>query len=453
VSRTRSRRRSWACLVALVGASPAQADEGPSFSLDQLLQRAWEHNTEIAVARTKVDGARAQLAEARAAYILPRLRLESYGGLVPDAEGDIFNPPSDTSGVRPLGPFVRAELEFAQPLYTFGQLSHLRSAAAAGVDAERAALAGSRQDVALEVKELYYGLLLAEDLTGLSERLQQELETWEGEIDPYDPAVPLNAPYKLQLALLELANRSQELTDTRRLARAALAWKVGLAEDAPFTLAEDRLSEVRAEVPSVDSLWQMALVHRPDWQRLRAGIAARSAQEEAARRAYYPQIFLAGGVRYAAAPGRTDQRNPFVKDDYNLFNGAVVLGLRQSFEWGLLGADVDRARAQRRQLEAQRSSAGQGIRLEIERALGNYRRAVDNRERAREGRNLVREWVGIARDEYELDTSQIKELVSAFEALAASEEAWYRSLYAANVALAELERVVGTSLRAEGETE
>jgi outer membrane protein TolC len=263
----------------------------------------------------------------------------------------------------------------------------------------------------------------------------------------------LNAPYKLQLALLELANRSQELTDTRRLARAALAWKVGLAEDAPFTLAEDRLSEVRAEVPSVDSLWQMALVHRPDWQRLRAGIAARSAQEEAARRAYYPQIFLAGGVRYAAAPGRTDQRNPFVKDDYNLFNGAVVLGLRQSFEWGLLGADVDRARAQRRQLEAQRSSAGQGIRLEIEQALGDYRRAVDNRERAREGRNLVREWVGIARDEYELDTSQIKELVSAFEALAASEEAWYRSLYAANVALAELERVVGTSLRAEGETE
>ena len=130
----------------------ATADDAPIFTLSQLLERAWEHNTDVAVARWRVDGARAQLRQARAAYVLPRLRLESLGGLTPDAEGDIFNPPSDTSGVRPLGPFLRAELEFIQPLYTFGQLSNLRAAADAGVDVERAGLEASRQDVAREVK-------------------------------------------------------------------------------------------------------------------------------------------------------------------------------------------------------------------------------------------------------------------------------------------------------------
>jgi outer membrane protein TolC len=210
---------------------------------------------------------------------------------------------------------------------------------------------------------------------------------------------------------------------------------------------------VKADVPSVDALQEAAILHRPDWQQLRAGIAARSAQERAARSAYYPQVFLAGGVRYAAAPGRTDQHNPFVKDDYNLFNGAIVLGLRQSFELGMLGAEVDRARSKRLQLEARRQSARQGIHLEIEVAHSAFRRAEHELDSALEARNLVREWVQLAQEEFDLDRSQIKELVSAFEALAATEEAYYRSIFDVNIALAELERVVGINLRVAGETQ
>ena len=438
-------------IVTIPTVAIAAAADAPIFTLDQLLERAQVHNTDVAVARWRVDGARAKLKQARAAYVLPRLRLESYGGLTPDAEGDIFNPPSDTSGLRPLGPFLRAELAFIQPLYTFGRLSNLHAAADAGVDVERAGLEASRQDVAREVKELYYGVLWAQDLSGLAGRLREELEKWESEVSDTDPDIPLSAPYKLRLALIELVDREREIDDKLALARAALAWKVGLDDRAPYSLAEGWLSAVNAHVPSVDSLQEAALLHRPDWQQLRAGIAARGAQEQAARSAYYPQVFLAGGVRYAAAPGRTDQHNPFVKDEYNLFNGAIVLGLRQSFEWGMLGAEVDRARSRRLQLEARRQSARQGIHLEIEAAHRQFRRAEHKLDGALEARNLVREWVQIARDEFELDPSQIKELVSAFEALAASEEAYYRSLFDVNIALAELERVVGITLRIAGE--
>lgn len=431
------------CLFIAVTASA----ETPVFSLSQLLERAFELNTDVAVAASRVAGANAQLQEARAAYILPRLRLESFGGLVPDAKGDIFHPPSDTSGVRPLGPFVRAELQFIQPLYTFGQLSNLRAAASAGVDVERAALSGTRQDVGRQVKELYYGVLLAQDLSGLARRLRKELEKWESQVSFDDPDVPLSAPYKLKLALMTLTNREREIADGLTLARAALAWKIGLDEDAPYSLDEGWLTPVEAAVPEVDALDEMALSHRADWQQLRAGIAARSAQEAAARSAYYPQVFLAGGVRFASAPGRTDQHNPFVKDDYNLFNGAVAVGLRQSFEWGMLSAKLDRARSQLLQLESQWRSGRQGIHLEIESAHGTFRRAEKELETSLEARNLVREWVQLARDEFDLDPSQVKELVSAFDALAESEEAYYRSIFDYNVALAELERVVGVTLR------
>ena len=441
-------------LPFFLGAISAAADPmgAPApFSLEQLLERAWEHNTDVAVARWRVDGARAQLKEARAAYVLPRLRLESFGGLIPDAKGDIFNPPGDTSGVRPLGPFVQAEFQFIQPLYTFGQLANLNVAASAGVDVERAELAESRLQVAAQVKELYYGVLLAQDLSDLAGRLRGELEKWESQVSFDDPDIPLSAPYKLRLALIELGNREREVVDALTLARAALAWKVGLDEKAPYTLVESWLAPVNADVPSIDALLESAIAHRPDWQKLLAGIAARSAQEQAARSAYYPQIFLVGGLRYANAPGRTDQHNPFVKDEYNLFSGAVAIGLRQSFEWGMLGAQVDRARSKRLQLEARRQTAMQAIRLEIEAAHGEFQRSQQKIEGALEARNLVREWVQIAREDFDLDPSQIKELVSAFEALAGSEETYYRTIFDHNIALAHLEQVVGVSLADTGE--
>jgi outer membrane protein TolC len=62
---------------------------------------------------------------------------------------------------------------------------------------------------------------------------------------------------------------------------------------------------------------------------------------------------------------------------------------------------------------------------------------------ALKARNLTREWLQLAQDEYELEPGSVKELVSAFTALAASEESYYRALHRDHLALAELERAIG----------
>ena len=95
---------------------------------------------EVAAARWKVAASTADLRRATSARFLPRLRLDIESGLVPEAKGDIFNPPSDTSGVRPLGPFGRTELEFIQPIYPFSRGRQIKSAAENGVGVEEADL-------------------------------------------------------------------------------------------------------------------------------------------------------------------------------------------------------------------------------------------------------------------------------------------------------------------------
>ena len=63
----------------------------------------------------------------------------------------------------------------------------------------------------------------------------------------------------------------------------------------------------------------------------------------------------------------------------------------------------------------------------------------------REGRRVTREWLRTAKDEYELDPEQIKELVSAFEAFAQTEESYYQAMYKFNLTIARLEQTVGVT--------
>jgi len=302
----------WALFpLSLLGSSALFADEETHrYSLRELIDRAMAHNAEIAEGTWKVRGESARLRQANALRFLPRLRLESESGLVPEAKGDVLHPPSDSTGYRPLGPFSRTRLEFVQPLYTFGQISNLRRAAEGGLKAEKAALEETRLEIAFAVKELFYGVLLAQDLHALVERLSDTVD--EELSDLPDDALSLSDSYKLKLALLELEAQRGEAARQLELARAALAWHTGLPADPPLQLETQWLAPVEATVPPLDQLGNTAITRRPDWRRLQAGLAARKAQIDAARSAYYPQIFLAGGIRYAVTPGRTDQHTPFV---------------------------------------------------------------------------------------------------------------------------------------------
>ena len=424
------------------------------YRLQTLIERAYENDAELAGSEWRVKGAVARQRQARAGSLLPRLRLHSIAGLVPDAKGDVFNPPSDTTGIRGLGPFNQSELEFVQPLYTFGQLSSLRRAAKAGVDVERAALADKRLQAAFDVGQLYYGILLFRDLSDLVQRLTGELEDKQDEIERKQDEIvlPLSGPFKLRLALLDLEKQRAQVAERSRLTIAALALKTGLPEDSPFELAEERLLPLATVVPALEHLQNLAQ-QRPDWRMLSSGILARKALRDAAKSAYYPQIFLAGGLRYAVAPNRTDQHNPFVKDEFNLFSGGVFLGLRQSFEWDMLGAGLDKARAELFELKSIEAMAARGIRLDIRRAYGKYEEAAIGMASAEEARHLSRQWLRLARDEYEFDPGQIKELISAFESFAKTEEEYHQSIFDYNVSLARLERVVGGPLVALKEEE
>lgn len=438
MKRSRSSALLWLC-GWVVGAWAAEPQ--PPYTLEELTELALRHTLEAGEGSWKVAGAQARLHQVEAARFLPRLRLESTSGLVPAAEGDIFNPPQDTAGLRDLGPFTQAELEFMQPLYVAGA-AHLWRAAQQGVAVEEAGLQGQRLDLGLEVAELYYGLLLARELGELAADLRKKIEEKRAEIED-NPAIPLSGRYKFQLALVELDKQQQLIAQKKGLALAALAWKTGLQEGESVELESPGLAPETAVLPPLDSLCARAFGQRPDWRRLQAGLAAKEALTQAARGGYYPQVVLSGALRYAVAPRRTDQHNPFVKDEFNYFNGGVVLRLRQALEWDLIGAEVDKARAEYLELKAKERLSAQGLRVDVQRAYGEYQQAAAELGAATEARRLSRQWAKEAQEAYELDPEEAKELIAGFEAWAQSEQAYYEAVYRHNLALAKLEKTTG----------
>ena len=436
--------------AAFIGAGLHSSSHATEYSLPDLISLGLQRNGSLDEATWQIRGAEAQLRKARAAFVLPRLRLQTRGGLVPEAKGDVFNPTSDTTGLRPLGPFSRTDLEILQPLFTFGQLTSMRRAAEGGVALKRAELDEARVQVAFDIQELFYGVLLAQDLKGLVQRLVDEISERQVELED-DLASSLSATYKLKLAMLELERQEREASSSVSLGLGALAWKAGISPDSTLTLSPGSLEIAPADLPALETLIEEAFRRRPDWQQLQAGITATAALVDAARSRYYPQFFAAGGLRYAIAPNRTDQHNPFVVDNFNFFNVGAFVGVRQSFEWQLLTADLDKARAEHLGLKAKEAPALQGIRLDVQRAHDQTLRLLDDMNERRERRRLTRQWLKLAKEEYEFDPDEIDELIPAYEAWALAEQAYYEAIFSFNVSTAKLARTIGRTTLTESE--
>ena len=101
-----------------------------------------------------------------------------------------------------------------------------------------------------------------------------------------------------------------------------------------------------------------------------------------------------------------------------------------------------KAEAEYRQLSSMKEHAQRGAQLDVQRAHAQFR-AESDLEAARQSRSLARQWLKEAKDEYEFDPDQLKELISAFESWALIEQQYFQSIYDFNVSVATLEMACG----------
>ena len=156
--------RSLSLLLAVLVASPAAAAP-QKLTLEQAIEKALR-GPKVQMADADAAMAASRVAEANAAR-LPRIKATVFGTISPDI--DCLTPDCTRTGPKNFawdfsGLFGSAQVEFTQPLYTFGKLTHARKAARAGLDAQRALVDEAAGDLAVDTARAYWGVKLAREL-------------------------------------------------------------------------------------------------------------------------------------------------------------------------------------------------------------------------------------------------------------------------------------------------
>lgn len=318
--------------------------------LDKLVTASLVANADLRVAYANLDGARAALAQARAAR-LPQTSVESSLG--------VDNPAGQPSASS-LVPTTDYDIALAASwdIDLFGRLRSAALAASADADAQAAALDGLKVAVVADTVQAYVDLcgagqakLVAAEQVRLLERsaalVTQQLQS--GEVSPLEVS---------QAATLVETSRATlpQLDAAAANARYRLATLQGRppAEARDMALGCNTLPTLRA-APVGDG--QALLLRRPDIREAERRLAAASARIGVARADLYPRVNLGGAV--------------------GLLSGGLVATASPLVSWSFPNQAPARARLKQARTAEQAALAGWDVAVlralrEVETALAAY---------------------------------------------------------------------------------
>lgn len=429
-------------LLALSGLVSAAAAAPPKLTLDQVIAKALA-SPRAAIAGSDADAAAAQVAEADAAR-LPRARGTAFATISPeircvDVGCTITEPQNFAFDFHGL--FGSAQLDITQPLYTFGKISHARSAARAGVDARRALADEAAGDLAVDAARAYWGVKTARELGAMLDDGIDEIDKALKDLEQRGgggkgkPEVSIQDRQRVAVLLAEARVQRAEASQAELEALAGLRALTGIAD---ADIDDDALAPAGRPLPA-----RAAAEHRPQTVAARTGAIAADELAKMATSQYYPDLALVASGVIASAQGVHDPPGAFANDPYNRFGIGVVLGLQWTIEPWTTAARVERARAEARKAHAQSDLAEIGARYDADNALVDATAAHDKVAAAAQGEQAARTWLASVLQAQAIGTAESRDLADAYIAWFQMRARWAQAVFQWNVAVVRLDRAAG----------
>ncbi len=365
-------------------------------------------------------------------------------GPSPAAIGSPYDPALRTD-LTDLSVFTRSEATMLMPLYTFGKLEGKAEAARHGIAVAQYAQDQTAAEIRRDTRKTYYGILLARGLKELAteslQRIAKARARVRGLIEDGD-LLPSDQ-YRLDVFSLEVEARRAAAEATEASMLDALRAIVGLPPSTSFDIAGEALKRAGSEQADEAESARVALELRPEVRQFRASVEARSALFRSAKADLYPQFFTGAQLRHGYAPNRTNQGNPFVRDDFNFLQGGFAIGFRFTLNVAATRARTAQAAAERDRLIAQQRAAEAAIGVQARSAARSARAsslAVNTRERAA---RTARGWLAAAESNFNLGVGETRDLAEAFQAYLQTRAALLQALYEDQAATAELDYAEG----------
>jgi outer membrane protein TolC len=451
---------SFACLLVLISGEvlvqQVRAQARPdtvTVSLSEAVNRALDVSPDIHQREAEQSYAEAREDFARSNRYFTEFNLTTGHSVVPgltdssEPSDRVYLDPTLRNDWEEWKPFNMAQVTLTQPIHTFGQLNRSIEAAERGVEVENARVDQKELEVSFRTAEIYFNVLLTEELFRLAEQTRSVIDRAKEEIqrmlDEGAEDVDDADMFQVQLTEQEYRKRLAEITEQREIARSALKRQLFLPDTATLRPVRRSLEPLAFELDTLTRYITMGLNRRPEVEQARAGLAAREALVEVARSNYYPKLFVRGsaGIRYT--PDRPRQPNPYISDQLRGQSLEAGIGFRQNLNFLQTRANVEQARAERNEVRAQREGAQQLIRFEVEEAYRKLKIARSALEAQEEALSISKDWLGTEQVNFEFDLGDTENLVKAVRASLEQEVAYYRAVHDYNTAVLRLLRATG----------
>lgn len=436
-------------------ARAGDAESWEYLDLAESIERAKKAHPDVGLERAEVGRARAELRKARAGRWFTG-HLTSINGIVNGADvgevpdglptelAPLFSEDDQDDIFNDLNFFTLNTLQVSQPIYTFGKISHGISAAKAGLDAVRAELGTTEQEVVLEVKRIYYGYKLA---SGVIDELRQG-ETAFGEAIErakelvVDGKVSQADVLKLEIAKNLVSARIAEAERGRQESLVAYRRALGLAASARVAPEPGDLEPVVIAELGSESQFRAS----PSWTAATRGLEARRHELEVERSKLYPDIFLGVSATVAWAPGRDDISNPFLYDQFNLLRGGPYIGLRWELDFATRLAEIEIREAEVARSVAEVEQARLGLPLAIRRAQLAYQEQRTKLELARENRKAGRTLSLLSVGNFRMGIGDADEILESLGMHIQAATTYQEAVFEYNMAVATLSKELGRDL-------
>ncbi|MBN1655259.1 MAG: TolC family protein [Deltaproteobacteria bacterium] len=434
--------------VALASDVPSNDRSDAVTDLATLIQAAERNNPGIRATNHNIAAARARLNEA---WVSPFFQFDvtTSFGLAPEARGTSAVTAEDSQ--LPVDnrwlPVFKTEVKGAIPLWTFGKLSAARQAARAAVRGAELDRDQKKAELLFDVRRAYYALQLALDIQQMisegRNKLANAVERLDKRLESDDPEVNQSDKYRLASTLAEVDARSSEAV---RLAESSVAALQILTGIKLIRVPDCPLEPVDFAPESITTYKKIGRKERPEAGMLRAAIVATEADLDANQARYFPDIALALQASTSYSSGITDQSNPFVPDpaNYNSFGAALVARWSLDF-WGN-AYRVERSKQNLLKINSGLDQALDGIALEVATTHSAVMDAKRRVEAWKKGHQETRRWFVSAAQAEEVGVGETKELVDAVGAYFKARYNHLQAVYDFNLAVAHLERTIGSSL-------
>jgi len=430
--------------------TPAAPIPGPPtirMNLEESLRATLARSPEAKQAIAELEGYRGKQLQALGIG-RPQVELQTVLGPSPRARGNQVSSPDDQYSPDITGVFVRGTISIIQPIFTWGLVENARLAAEHGVKAAQAGVDVKNTEVALRVKQAYWGAVTAKTirmfLLEVRDQVDQAIARTERLVEGgYATDIDL---YRFRSKRGELERYINLADKTIDIATQALGTWTGQPKGVAVDPADQGLPEDMKSIPSVDMYVQTALAGRPEFAQLREGIEARRRLVEVERKQGYPLFFvgLLGDLAYASNRDRLE--NPYVIDP--LYHTAIgpVIGFKYNLDFGIRAGKVKEAQAEVQKLEALREHALDGIPLQVRDAYTTVVEAERNARVLSEAYDNAKQWLVASSSNVDLGVGDPDDLADAFVQYARTRADYLQAVFAYVYGLEQLAHAAGQDL-------